>query len=85
MRSVDRAVFACAAEKPYADEAQPIGHNATLSAPHMHAVGLDILAAVIPQTEGRVLDVGAGSGYAVHHRRTLRLPHSHIDYFLSVM
>lgn len=62
MKRVDRRCFAGKSDKPYADEALPIGHNATLSAPHMHGVGLDIIESVIPTQNARVLDVGAGSG-----------------------
>jgi protein-L-isoaspartate O-methyltransferase len=47
---------------------QPIGHNATISAPHMHGVGLDVLESVIPQQGAKVLDIGAGSGFATSHR-----------------
>lgn len=51
------------AEVAYADRPQPIGHNATISAPHMHAMQLELLASHIPDDGGRVLDVGSGSGY----------------------
>jgi len=47
---------------PYADLALPIGFNATLSSPHMHALALDLLASVV--TPGaKVLDIGSGSGF----------------------
>jgi len=47
MRMIDRKNFVLPeCENPYKDESQPIGFNATLSAPHMHGVGLDILAEV---------------------------------------
>jgi len=47
---------------PYREAAVPIGFNATISAPHMHAMGLDILFPKL--TPGAtVLDVGCGSGY----------------------
>ena len=42
---------------------QPIGFRATISAPHMHAHALEVLSPAIPQTGGRILDVGCGSGY----------------------
>eukprot|EP01133_Synstelium_polycarpum_P008435 gene8435-9922_t len=41
---------------------QPIGFNATLSAPHMAGVMLDLLGDKI-KTGGTVLDIGSGSGY----------------------
>ncbi|CAM9769555.1 unnamed protein product [Phaeothamnion confervicola] len=47
---------------PYYDSPQPIGHHATISAPHMHAHALELLADVLPATGARVLDVGCGSG-----------------------
>jgi protein-L-isoaspartate(D-aspartate) O-methyltransferase len=48
---------------PYA---QLIGHGATISAPHMHAVVLEALYSHVALREGaRVLDVGSGSGYLV--------------------
>lgn len=46
----------------YRDRPQPIGHNATLSAPHMHAIMLELLHAHA-RPGARVLDVGSGSGY----------------------
>lgn len=68
MLAVDRAHFCppAAAAVAYADAPQPIGHGATISAPHMHAAAAEALlpalaaAAAAPR---RVLDVGAGSGY----------------------
>jgi protein-L-isoaspartate(D-aspartate) O-methyltransferase len=66
MASLDRANFAgprCV--DPYADCPAPIGSNATISAPHMHAAALEDLAPHI-MTPGRpphILDVGSGSGY----------------------
>ena len=49
-------------EIAYVDRPQPIGHNATISAPHMHAMQQ---ATRIGRSKegGKVLDVGAGSGY----------------------
>ena len=40
----------------------PIGHGATISAPHMHAHSLVLLAPKL-QLGSSVLDVGCGSGY----------------------
>ncbi len=41
---------------------QPIGSGQTISAPHMHAHCLELLANHL-QPGNRVLDVGSGSGY----------------------
>ncbi|KAJ4461198.1 putative isoAsp protein carboxyl methyltransferase [Paratrimastix pyriformis] len=46
----------------YADMPLPIGAGATISAPHMHAIMLDLAASRI-QSGSHVLDVGSGSGY----------------------
>lgn len=55
----------------YQDSPQPIGFNATISAPHMHAHALEDLEEYI-RPGMRVLDVGCGSGYltAVIHNMT---------------
>lgn len=44
------------------DTPLPIGQGQTISAPHMHAVALQLLADWL-QPGARVLDVGSGSGY----------------------
>merc|ERR1719217_1669778 len=60
MLATDRCNYA--PRDAYADQPQPIGHNATISAPHMHAHALELLADFL--TPGaRALDVGCGSGY----------------------
>ncbi|XP_061162383.1 protein-L-isoaspartate(D-aspartate) O-methyltransferase-like isoform X2 [Saccostrea echinata] len=60
MKKVDRANFA--KFNPYNDSPQTIGYSVTISAPHMHAHALELLADHL--TEGkRALDVGSGSGY----------------------
>ncbi|PHH74325.1 hypothetical protein CDD80_3164 [Ophiocordyceps camponoti-rufipedis] len=65
---VDRAHYA--PSNPYQDSPQPIGHNATISAPHMHASAAEhVLAFARPSAScpaPRVLDVGSGSGYLTH-------------------
>lgn len=63
MLSVDRAHYAPYA--PYQDSPQPIGHRATISAPHMHASACESLLPYL-KPEARVLDVGSGSGYLTH-------------------
>mmetsp|Transcript_122548 Transcript_122548/g.357868 ORF Transcript_122548/g.357868 Transcript_122548/m.357868 type:complete len:362 (+) Transcript_122548:113-1198(+) len=64
MMSIDRKNYCISArdEDAYADRPQAIGHKATISAPHMHAHALGLLADhVVPGA--RALDVGCGSGY----------------------
>ena len=55
---------------PYEDSPQPIGHSATISAPHMHASAIEhILSYLLPSSTSpapRILDVGSGSGYLTH-------------------
>ncbi len=60
----DRAHFVPSALQAmaYLDRPLPVGFNVTISAPHMHAICLDILSPYLtPGT--RFLDVGSGSGY----------------------
>ncbi|XP_076464307.1 protein-L-isoaspartate(D-aspartate) O-methyltransferase-like [Babylonia areolata] len=60
MKKVDRAHFS--KRSPYRDTPQSIGYSVTISAPHMHAHALELLADHL--LEGSmVLDVGSGSGY----------------------
>lgn len=59
---VDRADF-CPSH-PYEDSPQPIGFNATISAPHMHLYALEAASSHLPLNKpSKVLDVGSGSGY----------------------
>mmetsp|Transcript_63886 Transcript_63886/g.175362 ORF Transcript_63886/g.175362 Transcript_63886/m.175362 type:complete len:253 (+) Transcript_63886:35-793(+) len=62
--AVDRANFVPPnlLQHAYDDRPLPIGHDVTISAPHMHAAAIQLL---LPQlTEGAaVLDVGVGSGF----------------------
>eukprot|EP00094_Tigriopus_californicus_P006734 TCALIF_06485-PA protein Name:"Similar to Pcmt1 Protein-L-isoaspartate(D-aspartate) O-methyltransferase (Rattus norvegicus)" AED:0.31 eAED:0.31 QI:0/0.25/0.2/0.6/0.75/0.8/5/0/208 len=60
MLQVDRADFC--GQSPYADSPQSISHNATISAPHMHAYVLELLQDQL-RPGSRALDVGSGSGY----------------------
>ena len=60
MKLVDRGHFA--KFNAYTDSPQSIGYAVTISAPHMHAHALELLADHL--TEGsKALDVGSGSGY----------------------
>ena len=83
MRATDRAHYVPHIEKiksktyeygPYSDAPQSLGFKATISAPHMHAKALDILAEHLLRSADagdgtgrcfRVLDVGCGSGVLV--------------------
>jgi protein-L-isoaspartate(D-aspartate) O-methyltransferase len=63
MLAVDRGHYA--PSQPYEDSPQPIGHKATISAPHMHANAAESLLSHL-QPGARVLDIGSGSGYLTH-------------------
>ncbi|KAF8957857.1 Pcmt1-prov protein [Flammula alnicola] len=69
MNAVDRAHYVLSPAEAYEDSPQPIGHNATISAPHMHAYACEHLLPYL-RPGAKVLDVGSGSGYlvAVLHR-----------------
>ena len=60
---VDRAHYA--PRSAYEDSPQPIGHEATISAPHMHASACSSLLPFL-HSSARVLDIGSGSGYLTH-------------------
>lgn len=62
MEQIDRAIFVPAGDLPYMDYPVPIGYNATISAPHMHAICLELLKDHL-QPGMHALDVGAGTGY----------------------
>lgn len=62
MDQIDRGIFVPEGESPYMDYPVPIGYNATISAPHMHAICLELLKDHL-QPGNHVLDVGAGTGY----------------------
>lgn len=47
-------------EKAYVDSPLPIGHNQTISAPHMVAIMTEELKV---EPENKILEVGCGSGY----------------------
>ncbi|TFK93339.1 Pcmt1-prov protein [Polyporus arcularius HHB13444] len=62
MSKVNRSHYVRHPRTAYEDSPQPIGHGATISAPHMHAhAAEDLLPFLKPGA--RVLDVGSGSGY----------------------
>eukprot|EP00933_Yihiella_yeosuensis_P047293 TRINITY_DN4303_c1_g1_i1.p1 TRINITY_DN4303_c1_g1~~TRINITY_DN4303_c1_g1_i1.p1 ORF type:complete len:222 (-),score=19.04 TRINITY_DN4303_c1_g1_i1:176-841(-) len=58
--AVDRGNYA--PRSAYVDAPQPIGYEATISAPHMHAHALQILADHL-KPGSHALDVGSGSGF----------------------
>ncbi|XP_022134796.1 protein-L-isoaspartate O-methyltransferase 1-like isoform X3 [Momordica charantia] len=62
MESIDRGFFVPDGTPPYVDTPMPIGYNATISAPHMHATCLQLLEKHL-QPGMHALDVGSGTGY----------------------
>uniref|UniRef100_UPI00358FFD77 protein-L-isoaspartate(D-aspartate) O-methyltransferase-like isoform X2 n=1 Tax=Myxine glutinosa TaxID=7769 RepID=UPI00358FFD77 len=60
MLATDRALYTD--RSPYTDAPQPIGQKATISAPHMHAYALELLADHL-RDGASILDVGSGSGF----------------------
>lgn len=67
LSAVDRGRFVLPGtpqRETYGDHPLSIGHNATISAPHMHAHVLDAFAELLVPG-ARVLDVGCGSGVLV--------------------
>ncbi|XP_021749837.1 protein-L-isoaspartate O-methyltransferase-like [Chenopodium quinoa] len=62
METIDRGLFVPDGTPAYADSPMPIGHNATISAPHMHAMCLELLKDNL-QPGMHALDVGSGTGY----------------------
>lgn len=64
--AVDRSDFVLPTHAllAFTDRPLPIGHNATISAPHMHAAVLELFSSQIAVSgPKRILDVGSGSGY----------------------
>ncbi|RXH77742.1 hypothetical protein DVH24_039713 [Malus domestica] len=59
METIDRALFVPNGTPPYVDSPMSIGYNATISAPHMHAMCLQLLEENL-QPGMRALDVGSG-------------------------
>ncbi|KAI0696816.1 protein-L-isoaspartate O-methyltransferase [Cytidiella melzeri] len=62
MSRVDRAHYVVNKANAYEDSPQHIGHDATISAPHMHAYASEHLLPYL-KPGAKVLDVGSGSGY----------------------
>eukprot|EP01027_Heterolobosea_sp_BB2_P011109 GEZU01016203.1.p1 GENE.GEZU01016203.1~~GEZU01016203.1.p1 ORF type:complete len:227 (-),score=32.82 GEZU01016203.1:107-787(-) len=62
MLAVDRKYYVLDEEYAYTDAPQPIGYNVTISAPHMHAMCLELLKDHL-KPGNKALDVGSGSGY----------------------
>lgn len=60
MKKVDRGHYC--RHSQYVDSPQSIGYAATISAPHMHAHALELLADHLYEG-AKALDVGSGSGY----------------------
>lgn len=63
MLTVDRKDFCVNKYNAYDDSPQSIGSGQTISAPHMHALSLELLQHFVSRKNARVLDVGSGSGY----------------------
>ncbi|KAF3677439.1 Protein-L-isoaspartate O-methyltransferase 2 [Capsicum chinense] len=62
METVDRGLFVPDGTPAYVDSPMSIGYNATISAPHMHAMCLELLEDRL-QPGMHALDVGSGTGY----------------------
>ncbi|XVF49740.1 hypothetical protein PTKIN_Ptkin04bG0037800 [Pterospermum kingtungense] len=62
IETIDRALFVPDASSAYIDSPMPIGYNATISAPHMHATCLQLLEENL-QPGMHALDIGSGTGY----------------------
>jgi len=62
MLRVDRGHYCPSKADAYQDSPYPIGHGATISAPHMHASACEALLPYL-KPDARVLDIGSGSGY----------------------
>jgi len=63
MKKVDRGNYSASKYDAYNDNPHTIGHGQTISAPHMHAMCLELLKDYALRPNARILDVGSGSGY----------------------
>jgi protein-L-isoaspartate(D-aspartate) O-methyltransferase len=82
MLAVDRADFVLPSMKSraYVDAPLPIGHGATISAPHMHAQCLETMLQYVPMTKKnmKMLDVGHGTGILAAYVAQLVGPNSRV-------
>eukprot|EP00741_Cyanophora_paradoxa_P017190 tig00020960_g16602.t1 len=62
LRRVDRGAYVKHRHEAYEDRPSGIGHDVTISAPHMHAYALEALEGHL-RPNSRALDVGSGSGF----------------------
>ncbi|XP_042042323.1 protein-L-isoaspartate O-methyltransferase 1-like [Salvia splendens] len=62
MQTIDRGLFVPEGATSYVDSPMQIGYNATISAPHMHAMCLELLESHL-KPGMHALDVGSGTGY----------------------
>lgn len=65
METIDRGLFVPDGTPAYDDSPMSIGYNATISAPHMHAMCLQLLEQNL-QPDMHALDVGSGA-YVLHY------------------
>eukprot|EP00128_Syssomonas_multiformis_P017486 Colp12_sorted_trinity150504_noHs@4763 len=77
MRAVDRRHYVVGGNYAYLDQPQPIGFNATISAPHMHAYALGLMEDKL-KPGSRSLDVGSGSGYLAACMAIMAGPTGHV-------
>lgn len=73
MQNIDRALFVPEGTPPYIDSPMSIGYNVTISAPHMHAMCLELLEDKL-QPGMHALDVGSGTNQKVHNILKNMLP-----------
>ncbi|XP_042462715.1 protein-L-isoaspartate O-methyltransferase-like isoform X2 [Zingiber officinale] len=76
MKTINRALFVPEGSPAYVDSPMPIGYNATISAPHMHATCLELLKEHL-QPGMRALDIGSGTGYLTAGFALMVGPHGH--------
>ena len=75
MLHTDRALYTHV--RAYEDAPQGIGHAQTISAPHMHAHALELVADLL-EPGAKVLDVGSGSGYLTACFARMVAPTGHV-------